>query len=311
MIEVVIQNLVDLTPRIRQFTLSATGLPPYSPGSHIEIQLPGTGERSYSLIDWTAPRPAPDTYVIAVQREDTGEGGSQAMHRLEAGETVALKPPSNDFEMADGEGSVLLLAGGIGVTPLISMASALKASGRDFVFHYSGRSLEGMAYADRLAAEFGDRLKVYTDDASPMPLSDVFSGAGSDTEIYICGPKGMIEAARKAADAAGVPSDRIHVELFSAPDAKAGDASFEVEVSSTGQVVTVPAGKTIIEVLEEAGVDVMYDCQRGDCGICQVDVISGEPDHRDVVLSEDERTSGKVMQICVSRALSARLVLDL
>ena len=121
----------------------------------------------------------------------------------------------------------------------------------------------------------------------------------------------MIDAARSAAQAAGLSNDNIYVELFSTTGTAGDDTPFEVEIKETGEVFVIPVGKTIIEVLEDAGKDLMYDCQRGDCGICQTDVISGEPDHRDVVLSEAERASGEVMQICVSRAKSSRLVLDI
>ena len=132
-----------------------------------------------------------------------------------------------------------------------------------------------------------------------------------DTHVYICGPKGMIDAARTAAADAGLADSQIHIELFTSPDAQTGDTAFEVEIKDSGAVYTIPPDKTIIEVLEEEGVDLMYDCQRGDCGICQTDVIEGTPDHRDVVLSQADKDAGNVMQICVSRAKSARLVLDL
>jgi vanillate O-demethylase ferredoxin subunit len=132
-----------------------------------------------------------------------------------------------------------------------------------------------------------------------------------DTHIYLCGPKGMIDAARTAAVSEGHPEDQIHIELFTSAATAEGDTAFEVEIADTGAVYTIPPGKTIIDVLEDEGMDLIYDCQRGDCGICQTDVISGTPDHRDVVLSDAEKASGKVMQICVSRAKSDRLVLDL
>jgi vanillate O-demethylase ferredoxin subunit len=230
------------------------------------------------------------------------------MHTLGVGDRVQVAEPANDFPLAEGDAPVLLLAGGIGVTPLIAMATALQAAGRAFAFHYTGRTAARMAYRESLVKHFGATL--YADDDNLLNLQDLM-GAHADHAVYICGPRPMIDAARAAAEAAGIAPADIHVELFTAAAPVAGDAPFEVEVSSTGQVFTVPPGKTIVEVLEEGGVDVMYDCQRGDCGICQTTVLSGTPDHRDVVLSEAERASGTVMQICVSRAKSARLVLDL
>jgi vanillate O-demethylase ferredoxin subunit len=168
-----------------------------------------------------------------------------------------------------------------------------------------------MAYADALADSLGDALHLHCDDDSSAMDMDAVIGTLGDAHLYVCGPRGMIDAARARADAAGIPADRVHVELFDNAAQAAGDTAFEVEIASSGEVITVAPDQSIIQALEAAGHDLIYDCQRGDCGICQTDVISGTPDHRDVVLSEAERAAGKVMQICVSRAKSARLVLDL
>ncbi len=303
----------DLTDRISEFTLSAAPgetLPGWQAGAHIRVDVPG-GDRAYSLIAWDDARSAPDTYVIAVQREEAGAGGSAHMHGLAKGDMIQVAEPKCDFPVVSGQGAVLL-AGGIGITPMISMAAALRAAGTDVVLHYAGRTRGVMAYCDALGDLLGDDLHIHCDDDdSALNLDAVIDSLG-DRQFYICGPKGMIDGARSKAEAAGVSPDRVHVELFDNGSADAeGDQSFEVEIASTGEVFTVPPGRTIIEVLEESGQDLIYDCQRGDCGICQTDVISGIPDHRDVVLSDAEKAEGKVMQICVSRAKSARLVLDL
>lgn len=297
-----------VTKRISAFTLVAAEgdpLPDHRAGAHIEVQT-AAGPRAYSLIDW--PERQPDAWQIAVQREDEGDGGSRAMHALSEGDTITATAPKNDFELHPGDKPVALLAGGIGVTPLISMATELAASGRPFVFHHAGRSAGDMAYVEQLATTFGDRYHPHYDDTAPLDLNRLMAGV-SGHALYICGPKGMIEAARAAAEAAGLTD--IHVELFTNAAPSAGDSAFEVEIASSGQVITVAPDQTIIEAMEAAGLDPLYDCQRGDCGICQTEVIAGTPDHRDVVLSQAERDSGKVMQICVSRARSARLVLDL
>lgn len=311
--DVTLATKTPLTGGISEFTLHADDLPAYTPGAHIDVDLPGIGLRSYSLIDWPGEQDG-DTnngYRIAVQREDAGDGGSKAMHDLQAGQTLSISDPKNSFELrADGR-PVLLLAGGIGITPLISMASALSAGDRDVTLVYCGRTRDQMAYLDALTATFGAALAVHVDDETPVDLAALMAGHTGHS-LYICGPRGMIDAARQAAEAAGLDPAHIHVELFATPDADTdADGAFEVEVASTGQVVTVAADQSIVEALEEAGLDPIYDCQRGDCGICQTDVISGIPDHRDVVLSQAERDSGKTMQICVSRAKSPRLVLDL
>lgn len=287
---------------------SVNELPAYTAGAHIEFDLGSVGKRSYSLLDW--PTTANNNYTVGVQREADGEGGSQAMHALSVGDTIEITPPQNNFPLVDGAEPVLLLAGGIGITPMISMATALQQQARAFQLHYTARNLSRMGFAKPLQAAFGDAVNVYFDDTNPIELAELMAAQAPETKLYLCGPRGMIDAARSAAIEAGISDDSIHIELFSSPETQDGDTAFDVEISSTGQVVNVAADQTIIEALESAGVDVMYDCQRGDCGICQCDVISGIPDHRDVVLSDDERASGKVMQICVSRAKSARLVID-
>ncbi|MFP4274893.1 MAG: PDR/VanB family oxidoreductase, partial [Paracoccaceae bacterium] len=244
-------------------------------------------------------------------------GGSKAMHALAVGDTVCASAPKCDFPVTP-DAPAVLLAGGIGITPMISMAASLAAAGTPVELHYAGRSRGVMAYADRLAETLGAALSLHCDDEADTALNlGALLGALGDRHLYICGPRGLIDAARAGAEAAGIPAGRVHVELFdnvssgaSAPAAQ-GDQPFEVEVASTGEVFTIPPGRSIIEVLEEGGMDLIYDCQRGDCGICQTEVLEGVPDHRDVVLSEAERAEGKLMQICVSRAKSPRLKLDL
>ena len=312
-LKLTISAVYDETDRIREITLvPAYGvpLPAYTPGAHLDFELGSLGTRSYSLIDWPE-QDDKNEYLIAVQREDGGDGGSQHMHTLPTGATLTSSAPKNDFELALNDSPVLLLAGGIGVTPLISMATQLLGSNRPFRFHYTARSRAVMGFGDRIASAFGNHVTLHFDDVDPLNLNALMDSQDPATHVYVCGPKGMIDAARSAMTAAGLPDTQFHAELFSTPSADDGDTAFEVEIVSSGEVFTIPPGKTIIDVLEDGGVDLMYDCQRGDCGICQTDVISGTPDHRDVVLSEAERASGKVMQICVSRAKSARLVLDL
>lgn len=310
MLKLTIARKQPLTDRISAFALASvdgSALPDWTPGAHLDFSTKA-GSRSYSLIEW--PDGADGLYHIAVQREAEGEGGSRAMHDLSEGDVIEASAPTNDFELADDGKSVALLAGGIGVTPLISMATKLTAENRPFAFHYAGRSADQMAYLGELDATFGDAFQPHFDDETPLDLSALMARI-TDHALYICGPKGMIEAARGAAEAAGIDPAHIHIELFTTATAHGDDSPFEVEIASTGEVVNVAAGQTIIEALEDAGMDLIYDCQRGDCGICQTDVMSGTPDHRDVVLSQAERDGGKVMQICVSRALSERLVLDL
>ncbi|MFY9238653.1 MAG: PDR/VanB family oxidoreductase [Roseovarius sp.] len=304
-----------LTASVREIRLAPIGeasLPSFEAGAHIRISLPDGDTRAYSLIEFAAIPEAPDHYQIAVQLEADSKGGSAFMHGLSVGDEIAISAPKNDFPLV-GYTPVMLLAGGIGVTPMISMAATLVAAGRNFEFHYAARNADVIAYRDELTGVCGDALHVHFDDdpATALKLDKLLGQITEEQHLYVCGPRGMIDAAKAIAEAAGIDAQRVHFELFDTPAQAEGDAPFEVELSSSGEVFTVQPGQTIIEVLEEGGVDVMYDCQRGDCGICRCDVISGTPDHRDVVLSESERAAGNVMQICVSRSKSPRLVLDL
>lgn len=307
------------TARIRALRLEAADggpLPGFSPGAHVRIVLPDGGDRPYSLIN---ADPGTDTeagvsaYRLGVLLEEGSKGGSRYMHGLAVGDVVEASPPKNDFALESHASPAILVAGGIGVTPIVSMAAALARAGRPFTFHYAGRSRPLLAFVDEIAAACGDALKIHCDDepATCLDLAGLVASAPAGAHLYVCGPRGMIEAARELAHDRGFPKDQVHFELFDQPEEQAGDRPFEVVVSSTGQSFTVPPGRTIIEVLEEGGVDLVYDCQRGDCGICQTGVLEGVPDHRDVILTEDERAANTVMQICVSRAKSPRLVLDL
>lgn len=306
-----VTDIVDVTDRIKLFTLTAPErLSGYTAGAHLDFDLGEVGTRSYSLIDFAPIDAVPTAYQIAVQAEPAGDGGSRAMHALTVGDVVDASDPKNSFELSDGDAPAVLIAGGIGVTPIISFATELSHRGTPFAFHYATRNREVCAFSNKLETLFPDTLGLWFDSENPFNIAAALNEAPDTAHIYCCGPKGMIEAVRTAAEAAGYPSDRIRFELFETPQTQEDDQSFEVEIND-GRVFNVPPGQSIIEVLEAADVDIMYDCQRGDCGICQTDVISGEPDHRDVVLSKDERASGTVMQICVSRAKSARLVLDI
>lgn len=307
----------DAAERIRDLVLRpADGAPAprWEAGAHVRVALPDGGDRPYSLVDFSpeaGATAAPETLRLGVLLEHESRGGSRYMHGLSAGDRVTLSEPDNDFPLAESAAPPLLLAGGVGITPITAMAAALTAGGRDFELRYCGRSEGSMAYRDELAALCGERLRLHSDDSDPIDLAALAGGLDPARDVYVCGPKGLIEAMRSALEAAGHPAERLHVELFTEATAQEGDAPFEVVVASTGATVTVRPGQSIIDALEAEGVELMYDCRRGDCGICQTAVLEGEPDHRDVVLSDAERASGEVMQICVSRAKTPKLVLDL
>jgi vanillate O-demethylase ferredoxin subunit len=315
-----------LTPQIRSFRMVAADgamLPGFAPGAHLQVRIPaapGRREsaqwRSYSLIHVD---PGADTargvaeYRIAVRREDDGRGGSRFMHEeVQRGDTLTLRTPVNHFPL-EAPPEVILLAGGIGVTPMISMATALLAQRRPFRLHYSGRSRAQLAFADELQSLLGDRLHLHTDDdaSSRLSIEALLAAANPQQPIYVCGPAGMIDATLQIAERLGWPRSALHYELFVEAQPLAGDQPFDVELASSGRVITVPADKSLLAALADAGCDVMSDCRSGYCGLCSTPVCSGDIEHRDTYLSEAEKASGRVMQVCVSRARSSRLVLDL
>ncbi|WP_136659246.1 PDR/VanB family oxidoreductase [Nitratireductor sp. XY-223] len=318
-LRLVVTSSEAATPQIRTIVLAPEGggaLPSYRAGAHIKVQLPEGGERPYSLVN-TDPSPDatqdPQTYRLGVRLEEDSAGGSRFMHGLEEGDVLTAVGPENQFAVTEDDAPIVLIAGGIGITPILSMASELTAQGRPFDFHYCGRTRSALAFVDPLTAVCGDALNLHYDDEpdTAIDLDAIVAAARSGAHLFVCGPRGMIETVRERAHDAGIDKDHVHFELFSKHDEQVAGGSFEVEISSTGEVFTIPPDRSIIEVLEEAGIDLIYDCQRGDCGICQTGVIDGVPDHRDVILTDDERAANDVMQICVSRAKSERLVLDL
>ncbi|MGY3528303.1 PDR/VanB family oxidoreductase [Bradyrhizobium sp. USDA 4452] len=307
-----VQSIVAETSVIRSVVFAVEGgaVPEWQAGAHVRVLLPGGGDRPYSLM--ALPDLPEGTVALGVLREETSAGGSEFIHALQVGDVVRTTAPLNNFALHEGAAPALLFAGGIGVTPILSMAAVLKAQGNWFRLHYAGRMPGLLAFLPQLQAIYAEGLAVHYDsDASRLDIAAALGDAPAGAHVYVCGPAGMIDAVKAAALAKGIPADRIHFELFKAEQPSSANRPFEIELKSTGQVITVATDQSIIEALEAAGLDVLYDCRRGDCGICQCGVIAGVPDHRDVILSDDEKASNKVMQICVSRAKSERLVLDL
>lgn len=312
--ELIVVEASEAAPLVRRLVLAAAdgaSLPDWTAGAHIRVALPAGGDRAYSLVD-LGSRDS-ERWTLCVRLDEAGGGGSLHMHGLRSGDRISVTEPLNRFPLHDGSAPALLIAGGIGVTPLTAMAAHLKREGRPFRFVYAGRTQGALALTDALAALCQDRLSLhYDDEPGRLDLAALFAATAPETHIYVCGPSGMIEATRKAAAAAGFPETQVHFELFNSapePDDNA-QAGFEVEARQSGKTVQVLPGQSIIDALEAAGVELLYDCRRGDCGVCRCDVIEGEPDHRDVVLTPEERASNKVMQICVSRSKTPRLVLD-
>lgn len=312
-----------LNPLIRLLRLQASDgapLPGWTPGAHIQVRvsLPdGTQDwRHYSLIDLEGDptaQQAPTQYTIAVRLEETGRGGSRHMHQgVQPGQSIEVQPPKNDFPLQAAPG-VVLAAGGIGITPLASMAAACKLQQQPVRMVYAGRDRAHMAFLDELQTLLGDALQVHADDerGAPLDAQALIASCQPGEHLYVCGPQVMLDAVLAAADAQGFARDRIHFELFTAAATEEGDQPFEIVLAQSGQTLTVGADQTILGCLIENGHDPIFDCQRGECGVCAVNVIEGEIDHRDYVLSQMEKDAGNVIQICISRAKGKRLVLDM
>jgi vanillate O-demethylase ferredoxin subunit len=290
-------------------------LPSFAAGAHIDVHLPGGLVRQYSLCN--DPRET-HRYCIAVLHEPESRGGSKAMHlEIDVGDRLTIVGPRNHFELAPRTEHALLLAGGIGITPILSMAEALHARGAAFQLHYCSRSAARMAFADGLrAAPYAAGVRLHLDDGGAdqaLDLDRVLDAAPPGTHLYVCGPQGFIGAVLAAAQRRNWTSDRVHREYFAAPDAEpnAADKAFEVVLARSGLRVVVDAGRSVVRALADAGVCVPVSCEQGVCGTCLTRVIDGVPDHRDAYLTPEEREAGDQFLPCCSRARGERLVLDL
>lgn len=288
-------------------------LPAYTPGAHIDVRGSSGVVRQYSLCgdctDLTH-------YRIAVLREPNSRGGSSAMHDLvKEGDLLSISSPRNLFGLADSDAPAILLAGGIGITPILAMAIDLKRRGKVFNLHYFTRSRSRTAFGAMLGmSEWADCVQVHHDD-DPSQSFDVrhaLAESARQSHVYVCGPAGFIEAVLSRARQLGWPEDRLHREYFAAAAIETrGDAAFEVVIASSRQVIPVAADKSVLEALTQAGVDVMSSCEQGVCGTCLTRVLEGTPDHRDSFLTPDEQQRGDQFTPCCSRSRSSRLVLDL
>ncbi|MDE2150709.1 MAG: oxidoreductase [Betaproteobacteria bacterium] len=289
-------------------------LPSFTAGSHIEVRIPGGQRRCYSLCNAPSER---HRYLIAVQREVHGEGGSSAMHdRVQQGDVIEISEPRNHFPLRDSAVHTVLLAAGIGITPILCMAERLQSLGASFAMHYSCKTRSRTAFYERIrSSSFASRAHFYFSDASGgrrLDLDDCLRRAPARAEIYVCGPRRFIDAALCSAARNGRTSQDVHYESFVADDrAHASDAAFEVELSRRGRVVAVPAGTTVVQALHAAGVVVPVSCRQGSCGTCLIPVLAGIPDHRDSFLTLEERAANEQFTPCCSRALTPRLVLDI
>ena len=283
-------------------------LPPWDPGAHVDLILDGVATRQYSLCGEPGDR---YRYRLGILRDPQGTGGSLYVHdELQAGDTVRIRGPRNNFPLISAP-RYLFLAGGIGITPILAMIKSADAAGADWHLAYGGRTRASMAFLDELAA-YGDRVTVWPqDERGLLDLPGLLGTPQPDTLVYCCGPEPLLTAVE--AQCAGWPSGALHVERFAARPLTEPvlTEAFTVELARSERTLTVPPDRSVLSVLEEAGVAVLSSCGEGTCGTCETGVLEGTPDHRDSVLDPGQRESGDCMMICVSRSCTPRLVLDL
>ncbi|WP_449472631.1 PDR/VanB family oxidoreductase [Sphingobium chungangianum] len=305
-------SILEVTDDIRLVELVARDrgpLPGWSPGAHIRVAVGDGTTRAYSLM---GPASETDRYHIAIRRDAGGTGGSLWMHALNAGDEVEILAPRNDFELAAGAGFTTLIAGGIGITPILSMARTLHARGAALRLIYCARSADHAAFVEELRVLLGDRLIEHYDGGDPARNYDfatLLRERGASEHLYVCGPAGLIEGV--VAAAGHWPEGTVHLERFVNGET-AGSEGFDIVLGRSGETVHVPPGKSILRVLLDRGMPLEYYCEAGNCGLCTTDVLQGAIEHHDIVLTDEEKASQTLMQICVSRpAPGETLVLDL
>ncbi|WP_432991938.1 PDR/VanB family oxidoreductase [Dactylosporangium sp. CA-233914] len=288
----------------------------WTPGAHIDLVLPTGVVRQYSLL---GDPDDPYRYRVAVLKETRGRGGSVHIHNhARAGTTMTVAGPRNHFALMPS-GSYLFIAGGIGITPILPMVRHAQRQGAEWTLVYGGRSRSSMAFLEEAERLDSRRVVVVPQDTDGLPdLHATITSADRDTAVYCCGPEGLLRAVERECRAT-LRSDALHIERFGAPPAEAAKTAptpvaderpFTVELRRSRITVEVPADRTLLEVVKEVAPGVLYSCEEGYCGSCEVDVLDGTPDHRDTILSDADKAGGRTMMICVGRSLTPRLVLD-
>ena len=313
---VVVQRRELQAQAVAVLTLAAADgapLPAFHAGAHIDVHLPGGLVRQYSLCG--DPRGS-STYRIAVLKDPASRGGSVTVHEsLLRGAKLGISAPRNHFPLDAGTSYSVLVGGGIGITPMITMAWELHSAGRPFELHYSARSRVKAALLDELAAvPWAGCVKLhFSDEGSKLNAQAILKAAPSGRHLYVCGPAGFMDWVMDEARAMALASSQIHREYFAVPTTAASAApatSFEVVAKASGKRVKVAADQTIVAALRTVGIDVPVSCEEGLCGTCLCTVLDGEPDHRDAYLTDEERAANDQVLVCCSRSRSPRLVLD-
>ena len=318
------QNSPRLTVRLTQIRLEADAvvsyefrapgqaqLPPFSAGAHIDLFLPNGMTRSYSLLNDPHER---QRYLIAVQREVNGRGGSAWMHQSpRIGDSFQISSPSNDFPLCEDASESVFFCGGIGITPIMSMIRRLNRLGRPWRLYYAARSPESAAFVRELRGADGATqpidFRFESALAARLDLHGLIAATAPDAHLYCCGPRGMVDDFLSAC--AKWAPERVHYERFAAAAEAASAGGFDVVLNRSGRRIAIAAGKSILDALLDSGVEVQYACSAGVCGTCKTAVIDGVPDHRDDYLTDNEKRSNHAVMVCCSGSLSSTLVLDL
>jgi ferredoxin-NADP reductase len=302
----------QLAPDVRLFEIEPfAGFVAPSPGSHIRLMVEIGGRpdiRCYSTVG-----PCRDgRYRIAVKRHGDSRGGSAWLWSLSEGALLTVSPPANHFELSYGNPAYLLMAGGIGITPIYSMALALAEAQADFRLLYAVRRAEDLALAADLRDRIGDRLQVFADErGESIDFAAEIARLDPEAELYVCGPMGLLDTAKAAWRAQGRPADRLRFETFGNTGRFAAEA-FSVRIPHLERTIAVPANQTMLSALEAAGIDMISDCRRGECGVCAVTIVdaTGVVDHRDVFFSEAEHRKNRKLCVCVSRVAGGAVTID-
>jgi ferredoxin-NADP reductase len=312
LIDAVVSDIVQETPTIKSFYLTLPDGRPighYSPGAHIDVVGPTSLTRQYSLCG----RPdGEDAFLFAVKREEGGRGGSEALHELKVGDRLQVSAPRNLLQIAEDAEHHILVAGGIGITPMLSLARYMDVRGISFELHYYARSEEEAAFLPLLTEKCPEKLHAHLGvgrEEQRQQLADAVDAAPVESHLYVCGPEGFMDTVRSIAGRK-LPEEAIHFENFRPAEPEEAYENTEFDVEVDGETYHVPSDRSIVEVLNEAGCDIDTSCEEGICGTCIMEVISGTPEHRDSVLTKAERAAGETMAVCVSRTRDPKLVLD-
>lgn len=317
-LQLIVSGVRQLTPAVRAFELRAVdgaSLPRVRAGAHLSVPVRlASGQEATRRYSVVRAAPEGDLYEIAVLRDERGSGGSNAVHTdFRLGTRLRCGLPENYFPLVPVDRPIVLVAGGIGITPIRAMATELRARGSAYVVNYAVRSLAEAPYLSELRAENGEDLTIHSSaEGARMNIPEVVRLAvQNDADLYVCGPARMIDGFRQAVIEQGFDVARLHVESFSSAAVKVGDRPIEVSLRRSGKKVRVAPGQSILEAVEKAGIAAPFGCRTGSCGACVVKVVQGEPEHRDSLLSTTERRQAGVMCICVSRAVGDSLEIDL